>query len=524
MNLPSGRSSDLITGRRVAAGSLLNVIGFTAPLLVAAVAIPPLIRLAGTDRFAILTLSWSLVSYFSLLDMGLSRSLTHMVADHLGSGLSEGTARLVWTGMSLMLAAGLVAGVLMAALTPWAVSTALHIPESLHRETGRAFYWMAASLPLVMVSVGCRSVLDAHQRFDWVNAARIPLGVASFLAPLVAAWWVPEPLPAMMVLLLICRLMALALQAVGCFRLVPDLKTGFRFDRTLVRPLLTFGGWMSVVNMTGPLMVHSDRFVVGALLPMAAVAHYATPNEVVTKLWFLPWAVVGVLFPAFSTTWGRDPVQVRILYRGGLVATFAGLFPPVLILAAFSADILGPWLGPDFAASGGGVLRWMALGALCYGLSQIPQALIQGAGKPRWLAVLALVQVPVYYGVFVLVARRFGIEGAAVVWALRMLADMTAVFVLAGRLWPVAERPPTRERAVPAVVLAVSLLLAGGCGLIPDLAVRMSVLAVLVPSLILGAWRWGLSAPEKHLIGEWITAARRRFGTAPEDHSRRSRS
>ena len=47
--------------------------------------------------------------------------------------------------------------------------------------------------------------------------------------------------------------------------------------------LLRFGGWMTVSNIVGPLMVTLDRFLIGALISVSAVAYYATPYEVVSQ-------------------------------------------------------------------------------------------------------------------------------------------------------------------------------------------------------------------------------------------------
>ena len=59
---------------------------------------------------------------------------------------------------------------------------------------------------------------------------------------------------------------------------------------------------MTVSNVLGPLMVTFDRFLIGSIISIAAVAYYSIPYEVVTKLWLISSALIGVLFPAFSAT------------------------------------------------------------------------------------------------------------------------------------------------------------------------------------------------------------------------------
>jgi O-antigen/teichoic acid export membrane protein len=52
----------------------------------------------------------------------------------------------------------------------------------------------------------------------------------------------------------------------------------------LVKPLIRFGGWMTVANVINPIMVQMDRFLIGALLSTAAVAYYTTPYYYSVKI------------------------------------------------------------------------------------------------------------------------------------------------------------------------------------------------------------------------------------------------
>lgn len=64
----------------------------------------------------------------------------------------------------------------------------------------------------------------------------------------------------------------------------------------LFGPLLSFGGWITLTSVISPLMVTFDRFVVGTLTGISAVAYYATPYEVLSRLLNIHAALAGVLF------------------------------------------------------------------------------------------------------------------------------------------------------------------------------------------------------------------------------------
>ena len=66
----SSSDSSLITRNVV-----WNLVGTLIPLFVAIIAFPVLIRGLGEIRFGILGISWAIVGYFSLFDLGLIQVL-----------------------------------------------------------------------------------------------------------------------------------------------------------------------------------------------------------------------------------------------------------------------------------------------------------------------------------------------------------------------------------------------------------------------------------------------------------------
>src|SRR6185312_13460245 len=103
----------------------------------------------------------------------------------------------------------------------------------------------------------------------------------------------------------------------ACFHAMPALRGGFGIDAASVKPLFIFGGWMTVSNVLGPLMVTFDRFLIGSIISIAGVAYYSIPYEVVTKLWLISSALIGVLFPAFSATSHTDRTRLVFLFKCG---------------------------------------------------------------------------------------------------------------------------------------------------------------------------------------------------------------
>src|ERR1700688_905973 len=176
---PNG-NAHLTSSRLLARNTLWNLVGNAAPMLVAAICIPLLMKGLGTDRFGVLTLVWAIIGYATLFDFGLGRALTQLVATKLGSGGEHEVPTLVWTSLVLLLLLGMLSSVVVLLLTPWLVNHALHVPGVLGHETLYSMYLLAISIPFVISTAALRGLLEAHQRFGLTNALRIPMGVFAY--------------------------------------------------------------------------------------------------------------------------------------------------------------------------------------------------------------------------------------------------------------------------------------------------------------------------------------------------------
>jgi len=428
-------NAHLTGGRLLARNTIRNLIGGGVPMLVAIFCIPILIRGLGKDRFGILALAWVIIGYAGFFDLGVGRALTQFVAKKLGTGEERDIPPLVWTSLVLMLLLGIVGAAVVVLISPWLVHHALHIPAALQRETLYSFYLLGVSLPIVITTAGLRGVLEAHQRFDLVNALRIPLNIFVFAGPLLVLPFSHSLFPVVAVLVG-GRVIGWVAHLLLCLRVTPGLLRRIAWHRPTVGPLLSFGGWLTVTNIISPLMVTLDRFLISALLSVTAVAYYATPFEVVTRLLLIPGAVVGVMFPAFSASFGHDRNRTAFLYGQSVKYVLLALFPIVLLIVVFAESGLKLWLGADFAQHSTRVLQWLAVGVFVNGLALIPYSLLQGVGRPDLTAKLHLAELPAYLLVLWWLIHVDGIEGAAMAWAARVFVDALVLFGMARRFLP----------------------------------------------------------------------------------------
>jgi len=417
-----------IVGGLLAHNTVLNLAGQLAPLLVGVGAIPFVIRGLGNERFGLLSLAWVVLGYFTIFDLGLGRATTKYVSEALGKGDEDQVPHIVWTAVTAQVLMGIAGGAVLVAITPLLAEHVLKVPTGLIKEAKTTFYLLAFSVPVVLVSSSFRGVLEAMQRFDLVNAINIPSSCATYILSLVGLAF-GFKLPGIVALILMARIGAMAAFAGLSLRILPKLR-GYSGSRTFFPRLFAFGGWITVSSVVGPILVYFDRFLIGALLSVAALAFYSAPYEIVSRLSIVPSSLTITLFPAFSMLEGsKDKRSIETVFARSLKYVLLTLGPIAIAVGLFAKDGLRLWLGPTFAQESTLALKILVIGGLINALAFTPCALLQAVGRPDLPAKFHLLELPIHIAIAWVLVSNYGIAGAAIAWTLRVVLDALLLFI-----------------------------------------------------------------------------------------------
>lgn len=498
----SGTGARLSSGRLLARNTGFSLAGQAATLTVAFFAVPLLVDGLGTARFGVLTLAWVVIGYAQVFDLGIGRALTKLTAERVGSGREAETPSLFWTALLGMAVLGFLVGGVVALISPWLVRDVLNVPPALERETLHTFWVLAASLPLAISGAALRAHLEAWQRFDLVNAVVIPASVLTYFGP-VAMLVLTDALPAVVAAVVFSRVVSWTVNLLMVFRITPAIRRSVAVRAAALRGLVGFGRWVTVWYVISAFLIAADRFIVGALVSLTAVAYFATPYEVMTKLLVVSVALAGVFFPAFALNLASSPRRIAAIFSGGVRFGFIALFPVALVTVAFAHEGLDLWLGQDFADNSDAVLQWLAVGVLIASINQISLGLVQSS-RPDLAAKLAIVELPLYLGFFLAMLELFGIQGAAAAWAVRAGVEGVVLLAMVRRLSP-GSVSALRRMGPAAAGAAAALALASQLdALAPKLVLIATLLAAFAPL----AWYRILGATERVQVRTRLRAAR----------------
>lgn len=507
-----------LRGSTLVKNILFNVLGIGIPLVVGFVTVPFIIKAMGLERFGILSLIWVVIGYFNFMDLGLSRATTKYIAEALGQGHLERIPEYVGTTMALQGLLGLIGTACFILLTPVIAEKILNIPEAFIPEVKTSFLILAFSIPIILLSSSLRGILEAAQRFDLVNVVKIPVSASFYVLPL-AGLAVGFRLPGIIGLMVLSRLISLLVWARHYARLFPALAVKWVFRRSLVKSLLSFGGWVSLSSVVFTIVNSIDRFIIGSIRTVREVSFYTAPQEVVNKFGVIPGSLSLILFPAFSSLQGDDKEgRSTSLYVRSLKYSLMWAGPIALLFTFISKPFLNMWLGPEFSASSTLILQLLSMNFLVNSLSGVPFNFLQGTGKVKLVTQLQVIELLVFLPLAFYMVRRWGVPGIAGALVVKSLLVTAALLMISQKHKRIRKAAWIQNGfwRSGATILCGSLFL-GVCSL---MGWKWVGAILILPAFAFADYFWVLDSQEKQVLlgvflGRWFRREKRKSLALP---------
>jgi O-antigen/teichoic acid export membrane protein len=439
--------------------SLWHLSGSAVPALVALATVPLLIRGVGLEGFGIITLITSVVGYFGIVDLNLSTGSIRYLSQFHANSEDESFRETFWFGLMFYIGIGLLGGVLLMALAATLLNQFFEISTALHDDALRALRIAALGFALTQLQNYLLVVPQAIQRYDRSAQGEAFFGVlVNVLSATVAmaGGGIEGVIAARVIVSAINTLWLVWLLRHLCIPLQP------RWPGPAIRQALTsFSVYAYLSRLASLLHQHADKLIIGALAGPVALAFYAVPNQLASRVLGLTYRLGSVIYPrvsALAATGQREPL--RLLYLDATRwLTYLNLAALGLI-ALTGEEFLRRWVGPAFVEEAYPVLLLVTLGLLLDSLTTIPSLVNDGLGHPRLTGGFALARgligVPLVY----LGTQLAGIIGAASAHLLASVLMGTLFLVYVhGRSVPVTLADTWRLAWLPALGVGIAALL-----------------------------------------------------------------
>jgi O-antigen/teichoic acid export membrane protein len=418
---------------RTARNSGFNLIGLAAPLLIGLLLIPVTLHGLGVARFGLLSLSLTVLEYSTLFALGLGPATTKHVAEAIARQ-DESTSDLIVMSMIGHTVLGAVGGAIITLLAPVIVDHVFSVPPNLRVEAIAVFRLLGVMVPATLLLLSLFGALEGASRFGLVNLLRVPISALSFIIPAVAVTH-GVGLPTILSVLVVLRLVVCGILALVVAASVPGYRWRWPTDWRRLRPLLSFGAWLSVSNVVSPTLVYADRFLLGHLRGLGPLGIYSAPFDGIMRFLAIPGSLVRAMFPTLSALQSMSSRDLlRPLFRRAVSAVVLLLGGPVVILALFGPVLLRLWLGPQVALGAGTAVRVLAVGLLFNGAALVPTTFIASFGRPDVSAKFHMLELVVHLPLAWWLVAHYGIPGAAMAWSIRVIFDAALLFIAADKL------------------------------------------------------------------------------------------
>ncbi len=417
-------------------------------MAIALVTVPLYLRYIGAERYGVLAVIWALLGYFGFFDFGFGRAVSQRMARLSNAETSE-RSNLLWTALVSTILLGFLGSLALWAFADYILTHLINMSESSRIEASGAVAWLLLALPVLLPASVLQGALQARLRFFELNAIQVLGSTLSQVLPLAVAAGGHLELQALVPAALAARLLTVGLLYTQCRRHVPLVGKPL-IDRGHLKPIMQYGGWISVITLLGPLLVTIDRLVIATLSGAKAVAYYTVPYDLVSRAMVISGSLSSAIFPRLASA-STDQAKDMALHA---TSVLVAIMTPVVIVGLFVVHpFLTLWVGEAFSLSSSGVAELILLGVWINALVIPHNARLLAVDNPKTVVIIYLIQIPIYFLMLWLGITHWGIVGAASAWSLRVLLDTTMLLHVAGAL------THTLRVMIPSLILVVTALL-----------------------------------------------------------------
>ena len=431
--------------------SFYMLAGAAIPLCIALVTIPIYINALGQERYGVLAISWLFLGYFGAADLGLGRAITQRIAK-LKPAPAQERATVFWSAMAVNVGLASFGALLFYIVARIFFISGLKVDDILRQELLASLWIIAAAVPVITVSGISMGTLAGREQFGVVSIGSIISNSLGQLLPLFIVLYYTNNLYYLILASFAARVVGLVIFSAKVWQSVLH---GCKpvFDRIEAKSMLSFGGWITVSSLIGPLMYIADRFVIGAVLGAVAITIYTVPFSLAQRTMILPTALSNVLFPKLTAE--PDLEKSRALSEQASIFVGQSFAVIMLFLICMMTPALQLWLGKAFHMESALIGKIALAGWWINGVANFPFNLIQAKGNPRFTALLHLAELAPYFLILFILSYYFGLAGVVTAFALRCLIDC---LILAKRGHGHVRRL-IATLALPATLIVVAILL-----------------------------------------------------------------
>ena len=375
--------------------------------------LPLLLHAFGLSIYGVMALSTSVSGYAVLADLGVSLTLTRIVAERNATGDQRGLSRALFSAMLIYGVVGTLVAAVMVVLG-WYSGDVFHVTGN-EADLLRTLLWIGAATQLwYWPTSAARDGLPGLQRHDLTSMVALGMVATEIAATVFVLVTHRGP-----VVLISIRALAVVVASLAngamLFALLPRAARRISASIADVKAILRSGSSIFALQIAGVLgRQQTDKLVLGVFLGPAFVAIYEVAAKLNTLIATFISLTVSAIMPVAAELNVREDREglLSLFLRGTkIVASLAA--PLVTILIAIAAPFIAAWVGPGYEKAVP-VAQVLLLSQVLLPLYQLGDQILIGKNKFHLWVPGGLTMAVVNVVLSVILVKTLGLIGVAI--------------------------------------------------------------------------------------------------------------
>lgn len=410
--------------------------GWTALMGIAFV--PLYIKYMGMESYGLIGVFAILQAWLTLLDMGITPTLTREMARYTAGAHSAKSIRDLLRSLEVIAfaIASLITGAIWLA-APWLSAHWLQTEKLPVEKVAHVIAIMGFVVALRFIESLYRGTILGLQKQVWLSA--IGSGLATFrgVGAVCVLMWVAPSIEVFFIWQGIVSILTIILFVFGVYRYLPSSAQAARFSWLQLKEIWRFASGMMATTLLSLLLMQVDKIILSRMLSLEMFGYYTLAGTVVAVLYQLTGPITQAYYPRFTELVTKnDTLGLIKIYHQSAQLISVLIVPAALMLVFFGESILMLWTGNAAVAHNvAPVMALLALGTMFNSLMHIPYILTVAYGWPGFAVRQNIVAVTVLVPAIIFLTPRYGAIGAAWIWVvLNAGYVLVAAHYLYGRL------------------------------------------------------------------------------------------
>ena len=404
--------------------SLWNLCGTIIPSFLAIPIMGVLSRELGVELFGMFTITFMIVGFANIFDVGLTKSVVLQIARNKSK---KNRIEIISSALAFIFPMSLLAFILVYLFSSNIVE-GFSISLENKKDVENSIKIISFAIPPLLMSNIILAYFEGIERFDLLNKQKIIANTIMSISPLFCFFYEKVDLSGVVTGVVISRFITLFIfSSTYYFFVIKDkvaVKNILTFKFKWLRKLLKFGGWLAISNIISPIMVYMDRLILSSYTSATTIAFYTAPAEIVSRMLIIPNALSSAIFPKMVKEGQDRDITIQVMILISALVTIITI--PIFI---YSESIMVLWMGESFSGQPAEVLKILIIGLIATSASIVPYTKIQSMGYSKITAAIHLLEIIPYLFLLKYCVNHFGVIGAAYAWSIRLLIDFILIYI-----------------------------------------------------------------------------------------------